>query len=219
MRHDAEHSARQQRATEAASKDQKVTKTSKTKATVAQGKKTRAADDKPSFGQAAFVDLQAQSATLEKGLKAVSALQATYIQMQIARAQNAVTAKPEMLEVEAEDAVTPVTPASMAAAAYAQMATITAPPSAKVWAVLGVGMEVLGPIALVVGAWSRWTAVVLIGFTVVMTWATYKSAMFSLPIRNPQHPQFFKNVAVVAGLLFYFVSGPGSFSWRRGAQV
>jgi hypothetical protein len=48
------------------------------------------------------------------------------------------------------------------------------------------------PIALIVGAWSRWTAVGLMIFTVVMTWATYRSAMFGLPFRNPQHPQFFK---------------------------
>jgi putative oxidoreductase len=31
---------------------------------------------------------------------------------------------------------------------------------------------------------------------------------------NPQHPQFFKNVAIIGGLLFYFASGPGSYSWR-----
>jgi putative oxidoreductase len=92
-------------------------------------------------------------------------------------------------------------------------------PYAKIWAVLSVGVEVLGPIALIVGAWSRWTAVGLMIFTVVMTWATYRSAMFGLPFRNPQHPHFFKNVAIIAGLLFYFVSGPGAYSWRRGAQA
>lgn len=92
-------------------------------------------------------------------------------------------------------------------------------PYAKIWAVLGVAAEVLGPIALLAGAWSRWTAVLLILYTLVLTWLTYRSAMFSLPFRNPQHPQFFRNVAVVAGLLLYFVSGPGGFSWRRGAAA
>jgi putative oxidoreductase len=91
-------------------------------------------------------------------------------------------------------------------------------PYAKVWAVLSVAIEVLGPIALIVGAWSQWTAVALIVFTLFTTWTTYKLAMFSVPFRNPQHPQFFKNVAVMGGLLFYFVSGPGAFSWRRGGQ-
>jgi putative oxidoreductase len=58
---------------------------------------------------------------------------------------------------------------------------------------------------------------VLVLFTLVMTWATYRSAVFSLPFRNPQHPAFFKNMAIVGGLLFYFAGGPGSYSWRRGA--
>ena len=92
-------------------------------------------------------------------------------------------------------------------------------PYAKVWAVLGVAIEVLGPIALVVGAWSRWTAVALMIFTVVMTWATYRSAIFGMVFRQPQNPQLFKNVAVLAGLLFYFASGPGNFSWRRGGEA
>jgi putative oxidoreductase len=87
-------------------------------------------------------------------------------------------------------------------------------PYAKIWAVLCVAIEVLGPIALIVGAWSRWTAVALMVFTLVMTWITYRSAMFGLMFRQPQNAQFFKNVAVTAGLLFYFVSGPGNFSWR-----
>ena len=26
-----------------------------------------------------------------------------------------------------------------------------------------------------------------------------------------------KNMAITGGLLFYFASGPGSYSWRRGA--
>lgn len=88
----------------------------------------------------------------------------------------------------------------------------------KLWAVLTTAIEVLGPIALIVGAWSQWTAMALILLTLFTTWTTYKAAMFSLPFRNPQHPHFFKNVAVMAGLLLYFVSGPGAFSWRRGAQ-
>jgi putative oxidoreductase len=89
---------------------------------------------------------------------------------------------------------------------------------AKVWAVAGVAIEVLGSIALIIGAWAQWTAAALILFTCVMTWAAHKWSVFDLAIRQPQNAQFFRNVAVVAGLLFYFVSGPGSFSWRRGAQ-
>ncbi len=92
-------------------------------------------------------------------------------------------------------------------------------PYAKVWAVAGVAIEALGSIALIVGAYAQWTAAALILWTCVMTWAAHKWSVFDLAIRQPQSAQFFRNVAVVAGLLFYFVSGPGSFSWRRGAQA
>ena len=50
----------------------------------------------------------------------------------------------------------------------------------------------------------------LIVFTLFTTWTTYKSAMISLPFRNPQHPHFFKNVAVMAGLLSAIHRGPGT---------
>ena len=89
---------------------------------------------------------------------------------------------------------------------------------AKLCSVACVAIEVLGSIALIIGVWAQWTAAALILFTCVMTWAAHKWSVFDLAIRQPQNAQFFRNVAVVAGLLFYFVSGPGSFSWRRGAQ-
>ncbi len=87
---------------------------------------------------------------------------------------------------------------------------------AKVWAFAGVAIEVLGSIALIIGAYAQWTAATLIVFTCVMTWAAHKWSVFDLAFRQPQNAQFFKNVAVMAGLLFYFVSGPGNFSWRPG---
>ena len=87
----------------------------------------------------------------------------------------------------------------------------------KLWAFAGVAIEVLGSVALLVGAWPQWAALALIVFTCVMTWANHKWAMFDLAFRQPQNAQFFRNVAALAGLLFYFVSGPGSFSWRRGS--
>jgi putative oxidoreductase len=91
-------------------------------------------------------------------------------------------------------------------------------PYAKVWAVAGVAIEVLGSVALIIGAWPQWTAAALILWTCVLTWAAHRWSVFDLAIRQPQNAQFFRNVALVAGLLFYCVSGPGNFSWRRGAQ-
>jgi putative oxidoreductase len=90
-------------------------------------------------------------------------------------------------------------------------------PYAKLWAVASAGIEVLGSVALIVGAYAQWTAAALILSTCVMTWAAHKWSVFDIAVRQPQHAGFYRNVAVVAGLLFYFVSGPGNFSWRRGA--
>jgi putative oxidoreductase len=90
-------------------------------------------------------------------------------------------------------------------------------PYAKIWAVAGVAIEVGGSIALIIGAWAQWTAAALILFTCVMTWAAHKWSVFDVAVRQPQSASFYRNVAVVAGLLFYFVSGPGNFSWRRAA--
>ena len=91
-------------------------------------------------------------------------------------------------------------------------------PYANGWAVIGVAAEVIGPILLILGAWSRWTALALLLWTVVMTWMTYRSGLFGLLVRQPQHPQLSKTIAVAAGLLFYVVSGPGNYSWRPGVE-
>jgi putative oxidoreductase len=92
-------------------------------------------------------------------------------------------------------------------------------PYPKVWAGLDVAIEVLGPMALIVGLWPRWTALVLIALTVISMWTTYRFGMFGAPFRKPQPVQAMKSFAVIAGLLFYAVSGPGAWSrtgLRRG---
>src|SRR5829696_1277412 len=55
-------------------------------------------------------------------------------------------------------------------------------------------------------------ALVLVVLTVVTTWATYRFAMLTGPFRQPQPVQLMKSLAVIAGLLFYFASGPGGWS-------
>jgi putative oxidoreductase len=92
-------------------------------------------------------------------------------------------------------------------------------PFPKVWAMLDVAVEVLGPIALIIGLWPRWTALILVFLTLVTTWTTYRIGMFTAPFRQPQPVQLMKSLAVIAGLLFYFASGPGAWSrtsLRRG---
>ncbi len=75
-----------------------------------------------------------------------------------------------------------------------------------------VAAEVLGPLALIIGLWPRWTAVVLIGLTAVTLWLTHRHAGVGVVFRPRQIGEILESLAVIGGLLFYFASGPGSWS-------
>ena len=90
-------------------------------------------------------------------------------------------------------------------------------PYAKLVAVLNVVIEVVGPVALIIGLWPLWTALALMALTLVTAWATYRFGMFSAVFRQPQPLHLIKNLAVIAGLMFYAVSGPGAWS-RTGLR-
>ena len=79
-------------------------------------------------------------------------------------------------------------------------------------AALIIAAEVLGPLALVVGMWPRWTAMVLIGFTAVTLWLTHRHAGIGVVFRPRQSVEILESLAIIGGLLFYFASGPGSWS-------
>jgi len=75
-----------------------------------------------------------------------------------------------------------------------------------------VAAEVLGPLALIIGLWPRWTAVVLIGFSAVTLWLTHRHVGVGVVFRPRQNREILESLAVMDGLLFYFASGPGSWS-------
>ncbi|MBM0206841.1 DoxX family protein [Micromonospora sp. STR1s_5] len=86
-------------------------------------------------------------------------------------------------------------------------------PLSKAVAAVDVAIEVIGPLALVVGLWPQAIALVLLGFTLVTTWTTYRYGLLGPAFRNPQlQPHLFKNLAVIAGLAFYYASGAGAWS-------
>jgi putative oxidoreductase len=97
------------------------------------------------------------------------------------------------------------------AAFTASLASKGLPYPAALAAIL-ITAEFLGPLALLVGLWPRWTAVTLVGFTALTLWLTHRNAVFGLFLRPRQNVQVFETVAIMGGLLFYFVSGPGSWS-------
>jgi putative oxidoreductase len=78
-----------------------------------------------------------------------------------------------------------------------------------------VAAEFLGPLALIIGLWPRWTALALIGFTAATLWLTYGNSLMGLVFRPRQNVDFFQNLAVIGGLLIYFACGPGVWSRTR----
>ena len=92
-------------------------------------------------------------------------------------------------------------------------------PYAEVWAVLNVAIEVLGPVALMIGLWPRWTAFTLIALTAATAWTTYRAPAFGAAFHQLKQLKIMMSFAVIAGLVFYSVSGPGAWSrtgLRRG---
>jgi putative oxidoreductase len=86
-------------------------------------------------------------------------------------------------------------------------------PYPEYWAAAAVAIEVLAPIALLVGVFPRVTALLLIAFVIAATATSHRYWEFAEPARRFQEISFFKNVGILGGLLFYFVSGPGAWSW------
>jgi putative oxidoreductase len=109
---------------------------------------------------------------------------------------------------------------AMGFAAFSASLAAKGLPYADAWAIAAVAIEVLGPIALILGVVPRWTALALIAFVIMATATTHRYWEFAdAAARRAQEINFYKNVGIVAGLLFYFVSGAGAWSlagWRVG---
>ncbi len=88
-------------------------------------------------------------------------------------------------------------------------------PYPTVAAGLLVTAEFLGPLALIIGLWPRWTALALIGFTAATLWMAHGQSVTGLVFRPRQNMDFFQSLAIIGGLLFYFASGPGGWSRTR----
>lgn len=103
----------------------------------------------------------------------------------------------------------------MAFSAFAASLAAKGIPYSTIVAGVLVAAEILGPLALIIGLWPRWTALALIGFTAATLWMTYGSSMTGLVFRPRQNVDFFQNLAVLGGLLFYYACGPGVWSRTR----
>ena len=106
----------------------------------------------------------------------------------------------------------------MTFSAYAASLKAKGLPFAVLWAGVLVAAEVLGPLALVIGAWPRWTALALVAFTAVTLWINQRASFAGAVFRPRQNADLHRTLAIMGGLLFYFASGPGAWSWKSGSS-
>jgi putative oxidoreductase len=85
-------------------------------------------------------------------------------------------------------------------------------PYPEVLAGIAIAIEILGPIALIIGVFPRITALVLIAFVIAATGIAHRFWEFAEPARRAQEISFYKNIGIVGGLLFYFASGAGAWA-------
>jgi putative oxidoreductase len=77
-----------------------------------------------------------------------------------------------------------------------------------------VGAEILGPVALIIGLWPRFTAVLMVLVATIGIWTTQRSLGMEALFSPRQHVELYERLAVLGGLLLYFASGPGTGAER-----
>jgi putative oxidoreductase len=85
-------------------------------------------------------------------------------------------------------------------------------PYPEILAVIATAVEVLGAIALILGVLPRITALALVAFVIVAAGLAHRYWQYPAAQQSMQMAHFFKNTALIGGLLFYYVSGPGAWS-------
>ena len=92
-------------------------------------------------------------------------------------------------------------------------------PYPTVWAVLGVVADLGGALAVLVGFEVRWTSLILAAFIAMASALSHRYwLMTDAAQHRAQEAQFYKNLALIGGLLFLHVAGAGAYSvdaWRR----
>lgn len=85
-------------------------------------------------------------------------------------------------------------------------------PAPEAMVVLAIVIQLVGGIALVIGWKTRWAAWLLVAYVVIATimahrYWEYDAAQYVLQMTN-----FFKNLAIIGGLLAVAALGPGQYS-------
>jgi uncharacterized membrane protein YphA (DoxX/SURF4 family) len=97
---------------------------------------------------------------------------------------------------------------------FAATLTMRGMPYADVVATLVVLAEVFGPLALIFGVAPRLSASALIGALVITTGTLHRFWDYGGLTRQAEQAVFLSHLGVLAGLLFYGLTGPGAWSWQ-----
>ncbi len=85
-------------------------------------------------------------------------------------------------------------------------------PSPEAMVVLAIVIQLVAGIALVVGWKTRWAAWLLVAYVVIATLMAHRYWEYDAAQYVPQMTNFFKNLAIIGGLLYSAVMGPGRHS-------
>jgi putative oxidoreductase len=83
------------------------------------------------------------------------------------------------------------------------------------WAILAAVIEFFATLAIVVGFKTRLAAVLLTLFTLAAAFLAHRYWQLDPAQSFPQFVQFWKDIAIIGGLLFLFVRGAGPLSIDR----
>jgi uncharacterized membrane protein YphA (DoxX/SURF4 family) len=97
---------------------------------------------------------------------------------------------------------------------FAASLTLKGIPYADVAATLILLAEVFGPLALIFGLAPRLSAAALIAALAVTTATLHRFWEYGGLTRQAEQAVFLSHLGVLAGLLFYCLTGPGAWSWQ-----
>jgi putative oxidoreductase len=73
-------------------------------------------------------------------------------------------------------------------------------------------IEILGPIMIILGIYTRYTAIIMAGYLILVTPIFHNFWAFHGMERSMQQTNFLKNLAIIGGLLVLAAHGPGPIS-------
>lgn len=97
---------------------------------------------------------------------------------------------------------------------FAASLTMKGIPYGDIVATVIVLAEIFGPLALILGLAPRLSASFLIASLVITTGALHRFWDYGGLTRATEQALFLANLGVLAGLLFYVLTGPGAWSWQ-----